>query len=282
MLDHQYLLIDKEILLDEQYVKAIDNAIPIKFLRRIQQAFEPNAPFWEEHNYQDPNIGYFSYLYSLDQEPSNLIEQIISFIWNKAKKYFPILSEAKMSEWWAHCRPHHDGHQLHFDSENEGQGTVRHPLVSTVLYLSEGIGGPTLVTTQKLKGSLATHGWFIYPKINRLTMFNANVLHGVIPGRGLDPNANHRRISFMIGFWTSITPHPRLDGKPGAAQPFPYDKKNDKKWIQQVMRKQQSHGKKLRTMNVTPTIVPKIWESVIDPDKPIPTLPPYQTCFQGF
>lgn len=44
-------------------------------------------------------------------------------------------------EWWAHCRDHTSGHQLHFDSENEGVGIggqVRHPLFSAVVYLSEG------------------------------------------------------------------------------------------------------------------------------------------------
>jgi hypothetical protein len=33
---------------------------------------------------------------------------------------------------------HPSGHQLHFDSENEGRGGVRHPVASAVLYLSQG------------------------------------------------------------------------------------------------------------------------------------------------
>jgi len=54
------------------------------------------------------------------------------------------------AEWWAHCRRHAEGHQLHLDSLDEGKGYVRHPLVSCVLYLSEsqGVGGPTLMTDQ--------------------------------------------------------------------------------------------------------------------------------------
>src|SRR4051812_969890 len=43
---------------------------------------------------------------------------------------------ATHAEWWAHCRPHASGHQLHFDSDDEGRGGVRNPSVSTVLYLS--------------------------------------------------------------------------------------------------------------------------------------------------
>jgi hypothetical protein len=40
-------------------------------------------------------------------------------------------------QWWAHCRPHSSGHQLHFDSDDEGRGSVRNPIISTVLHLSE-------------------------------------------------------------------------------------------------------------------------------------------------
>jgi hypothetical protein len=32
-------------------------------------------------------------------------------------------------------------------SDDEGRGGVRNPLVSTVIYLTDSIGGPTLVTT---------------------------------------------------------------------------------------------------------------------------------------
>jgi len=119
---------------------------------------------------------------------------------------YPEVGEATHAEWWAHCRPHASGHQLHFDSEDEGRGTVRHPIVSTVLYLTEGIGGPTLVTNQRLGDNLAERGWLAHPGLNRLTMFKGNVLHGVIPGRGIAPvptaeSGKARRITFMCAFW---------------------------------------------------------------------------------
>lgn len=53
--------------------------------------------------------------------------------------HFPAIKRATAVEWWAHCRGHSSGHQLHFDSDDEGAGGVRNPLVSTVLYLT---GGP--------------------------------------------------------------------------------------------------------------------------------------------
>lgn len=61
---------------------------------------------------------------------------------------------------------------------------VRNPIVSTVLYLSEGVGGPTLVTTQHLQDTmLAARGWLAFPKLNRLVAFDGSYLHGVVPGR---------------------------------------------------------------------------------------------------
>jgi hypothetical protein len=61
---------------------------------------------------------------------------------------------------------------------------VRNPIVSTVLYLSEGVGGPTLMTNQYLEDTkLAARGWLAFPKLNRLVVFDGSYLHGVIPGR---------------------------------------------------------------------------------------------------
>jgi len=268
---------------ENKYVVAIDNALPLSMLQYMQDKFQPDSFFWSEHDYANLNTGYFSYLYSLRGEPSNGLEQVIQHIWKLVIKYFPQVKTATIAEWWAHCRPHPDGHQLHFDSENEGQGVVRHPLVSIVLYLSEGIGGPTLVTNQKLGGTLGTEGWIVFPKVNRLTMFDASVLHGVIPGRGPNPDPTKRRISFMIGFWTSITPHPRDDGKPGAAQPFPISK--EKKWVQSVIKKNKKWESNLRSSSfASPIALPRVWENVEHPQQPIPLtfIPPYQSCFQGF
>lgn len=101
------------------------------------------------------------------------------------------VAAATTVEWWAHCRPHTSGHQLHFDSDDEGCGGARHPLLSVVLFLGGGglVGGPTLVTDQLLGGPLASRGWLVGPSDNRLVAFDARVLHGVIPGRGVSPEA---------------------------------------------------------------------------------------------
>jgi len=52
---------------------------------------------------------------------------------------FPfLLSSQYTAEWWVHSRPHSNGHQLHFDSDETrimAGRTPQHPIVSTVLYL---------------------------------------------------------------------------------------------------------------------------------------------------
>ena len=81
--------------------------------------------------------------------------------------------EARRVEWWAHSRAHPSGHQLHFDSDNEGEAGLRHPIVTSVCYLSEGVGGPTLITEQRPHDArLACNGWLVAPKTNRFVVFD--------------------------------------------------------------------------------------------------------------
>ena len=130
------------------------------------------------------------------------------------------------AEWWVHSRTHSSGHQPHFDSDETRIMSGRapaHPIVSTVLCLNDSIGGPTVVTNQRLAGPLATEGYMVLPKLNRMVMFDAQYLHGVIPGRGFnpDPHNNQRRLTFMVGFWKEIAAKDRGLDTAGPGQPFP-------------------------------------------------------------
>ena len=120
---------------------------------------------------------------------------------------------------------------MHFDTDNEGHGGVlKHPIVSTALYLTGDAGGPTLVTTQRAGDEqLASAGYLCTPNTNRILMFDGTLLHAVLPGSGIVPGADEataststtpRRISLMIAFWPSIRERP--SPQPSAARPFPY------------------------------------------------------------
>eukprot|EP00775_Hariotina_reticulata_P007157 gene7157-7372_t len=222
-----------------RFLQVVDHAVPQELLHHLQQAFAPSAPFWSEHCYG--RVGYFSYFFALDAPRTSSMHQLAQHLQQLAARYFPAVAEAKYAEFWAHCRRHSSGHQLHFDSDDEGQGGVRNPIISTVLYLSthsgndsglesdqlqsagathhtdnssssssnddcrqDFVGGPTLVTNQELGGSLATHGWLAFPAVNRLTMFDGRFLHGVVPGRGPSPSTEGRRCTLMVAFWKKL------------------------------------------------------------------------------
>jgi hypothetical protein len=140
------------------------------------------------------------------------------------KPFAPLAQRCTHVEMWAHNRPHVTGHQLHFDSDNEGQGDrIRHPVVSCILYLSESASSapitttttttttsatlsstssssststttsssfsmspPSLITNQRrVSHRAADKGWLIVPKLRRLAVFDGRVLHGVLPGQGV-------------------------------------------------------------------------------------------------
>ena len=92
------------------------------------------------------------------------------------------------------------------------------------------------MTDQLISGPLASTGWICHSKENRLAMFDASYLHGVIPGRGLPgPQCSKqgaatsssssssggtavgsaRRLTFMVGFWKEIAAKDRGVDMPG-------------------------------------------------------------------
>ncbi|KAI8839274.1 hypothetical protein BC829DRAFT_492846 [Chytridium lagenaria] len=215
---------------DIPFIKALDRALPPAALHHMRKTFSPRSPFWSEHRY-GIGIPYFSYIHPLHTPPKTALDQIIHQLHANAISLFPAAAEAKYAEWWAHCRPHADGHQFHFDSDDEGRervegGKPHHPIVSSVLYLTEveGLGGPTVVTNQRIGDGLATRGWMVAPRLNRFAVFDGKVLHGVVPGRGFWPNNDDRRVTFMVAFWDDINVKASRNETPGSSRPFPYSK----------------------------------------------------------
>lgn len=197
-----------------------------KILSNVFQS--PSADYWKKHNYAiEPPSPYVSYVIPLSSYAEyGFIGKLVHRIYKcpKLRKKFPLLRKAKFVEMWAHNRPHASGHQLHFDSDDEGRSRskknknecnsnngdhdkddnidcndeedrIRNPIISTILYLNSiecgNVGGPSLVTTQNIRqqqSSLAgISGFLSYPKPKRLVAFNGKMLHGVIPGKGVCP-----------------------------------------------------------------------------------------------
>ena len=286
----------------------LDDALPTSMLDHLHACFAPDADFWKSHKYCSPDTGYFSYSHALHfaKQPTTQWEQILLTLRTVvAKRVRPDVARATHVEWWAHCRPHSNGHQLHFDSDAEGKldahGQPRHPIASCVLYLSSDdasrVGGPTLVTTQRRGDSaLCTAGWLGYPTFGRLLSFDGGVLHSVVPGRGPSPAPGKRRVTLMVAFWDGIDIVP--GDKPGASRPFPARDAGDTPvWVTQL-----SGGSTLRDDWEADAVLAR--QAKLVPLRPLPRvwadadearntadgvalaqlhgMPHYDTCFQGF
>ena len=226
-------------------VRAFDGAVPPGTLARLRRVFAPDSAFWDEHGYHEEGCGFFSYAHDLTRfperfydhdgfrgpmrgvsesggKPSNLMDVVIARVRAVVSRAFPAAAEATAAEWWAHSRPHASGHQMHFDSDDEGapvastqsnanRRTIRHPICSAVVFVTGGVGGPTLVTDQRDDAKrLARNGWLVAPVAGRVAVFDGECLHGVMPGRGLVSKRvsrdgfEPRRVTLMIAFWRDV------------------------------------------------------------------------------
>ena len=292
--------------------RIIDGFLSDIELERLRSVFSsPSANYWTIHNYRvEPPSPYFSYVIPLAEMRNNggpankfgfirtLIEKILSCPMLVEK--FAELPDAQFVEMWSHNRPHASGHQMHFDSDDEGRGGVKNPIISTILYITaceqvkndvddctSYTGGPSLVTNQKLEsGSLATRGWLAYPKPKRLVAFDGRYLHGVVPGKGVSTK-NSRRVTLMFAFWKDLKVRRGIG--PGSARPFPI-KKNDNtipEWaskltdqINEIEMKQTANETYKETC---PIELDTIYEELNGkPWKTSIEMPSYDEVFQGF
>ncbi|KAI9020529.1 hypothetical protein DFJ74DRAFT_131379 [Hyaloraphidium curvatum] len=307
-----------------RFVRVLDGILTEPMLEFLGKLFGRESDFWTSHGYNPfSSTGYFSYLEPLDrladgaQKQSRMFSTIVSHLAKTATALFPHLFSGQgarpltTAEWWAHSRPHSSGHQLHFDSENEGitpletahgSNAPRHPVVSCIVFLSPdpAPGGPTLMTDQTLatKDLDDVKGWLAYGKRGRVAFFDARYLHGVIPGRmAAEMGADARRATFMVGLWDKVAKQePRPDGKlGGASQAFPpkYAEGKDLDWVRLIAK----------TPAEKPAAVPvveeldhleqpvvavegKVWERLTRPPKDkrgsVKDIAAYEDCFQGF
>jgi hypothetical protein len=238
-----------------RYAACFDGILRNSLLRRLDTSFGPTSKFWRHHDYSDGSGGkdpspYFSYIVPINNGDSTsqqtALDVIIRRIQTQTSEVFPDVNECKYCEWWAHCRPHSSGHQLHFDSDDEGRDGVRNPVCSTVINLSsdDGMGGETLVTTQTSSGrALATKGWLCSNKRNRLLVFRGDLLHGVVPGPRVAARATDdivltkeearegRRVTFMVAFWKDI----RIQDEEGHGSARPFSRVAGEEWAKPLV-----------------------------------------------
>jgi hypothetical protein len=289
----------------EEPCMILDNFLHPLELQHLQDTLQdPDASFWKDHGYQvEPPSPYFSYVMDLRKKGT---DHGHGFLGDLAKQIqqlprlvhtFPQLAQAQMVEVWAHNRPHASGHQLHFDSDDEGRGGVRNPVCSAILYLSDDpkIGGPSLVTNQRLTSThLATKGWLAHPQPRRLVIFDGGVLHGVIPGKGVPAACNSassaaptkngdRRVTLMMAFWKDI--QVRDEPTPGSARPFPRHSKDQPTWVKELLSSQKRvFAERPGCLEVVrPIALSTVYETLAgEPWTRDMGMPDYDQVFQGF
>jgi methyl-CpG-binding domain protein 4 len=279
----------------EDVARVYDDALDARALRFLGDAFARRgaSTFWIAHDYYAPETGFFSYVHDVPSRRENKMDAVVDMVKDVASRAFPGVKRARYAEWWAHSRPHTDGHQLHFDSHDEGLGEVRHPICSAVVFVDGCCGGPTLVTNQKdTSAELASRAWLVYPKTGRVAVFNGDYLHGVVPGRvaddGFDPEfASRRRITLMISFWEDMDVHHSWTPA-GSARPFPPRDAPGVSWRSRFdfAADDDFAAEAAVGVEVLPVVVERPWDRVRrddgDDDDDASALPAYDDCFQGF
>ena len=277
--------------------RVFDGVLDGSSLATLSAAYVPqDAPYWTVHGYcVEPPTPYFSYVLPLGEDMSRFgaLGTLALAVREATRQGFgdAAANRVKYAEVWAHNRPHASGHQMHFDSDDEGRGGIRNPVVGSIFYLTSGVGGPSLVTDQKFGAeALATTGWFCWPSTNRLVVFDGKVLHGVVPGKGFrkDTGTSHegRRVTLMVALWEHI--QVRDEPVQGSARPYPSLDREDQRvhapWVQQLCST--APEKQLdptRWQPMAPVKLDHIWET-LEGEKWDSTrgMPSYDEAFQGF
>lgn len=161
--------------------------------------------------------------------PTSLAEQVCEYLLRYGGADLPV--DICGLEWWVHSRPAGGKMHFHFDRDEglwEEENLMRHPVLSSVLYISD-IGGPTLIVHQQCD---QTHtslipgepegGTLFEVDPNCWATFDGSLLHGVCntaqcerrcrdlelddPGV-YDDDDDPRRITLLVNFWDKEIKH---------------------------------------------------------------------------
>lgn len=169
----------------------IRDFLPSNYLERMKEIFKPGGLFWKETGYPPPS--FYSFYIRKPLKSRNVLEQVIFDIMLKRLSETYDTSNIVGGEFWAHTRSGGSslGHQLHYDTDElrlEKEKILKHPAISSVLYLSSE-GGNTLVFDDEKT-------YVVKPEAGKFMAFKGDRLHGVLPCKG-----SGRRTTFMVGFW---------------------------------------------------------------------------------
>ena len=112
------------------------------------------------------------------------------------------------AEWWVQVRAGTETIGFHYDKDEAMaslHSTMKHPLISTVTYLSD-LGAPTLIFNQTTDGNNETPdipavGYISYPQPNRHITFSGDLQHGVLGSASKSGRGGAGRVTLLINWW---------------------------------------------------------------------------------
>jgi hypothetical protein len=283
--------------------------LPADLYQAMLKTFAPGAAFWKESDYT--HRGYYSFFSDYNNQKKqttttrskNLVEQvIIDHLLPRAQQILPLDQANQICgfEWWVHTRQvqAHLGHNLHFDTDEallNQEGKITHPLLSSVLYLTGGDdqeAGATIVLDQTPDAKqVADKCWKSFPKDNSFLVFPGNLLHGVLPCPGNEPQETTvpstnptelsqaacwkelsnmppttNRLTFMVGFWTRNVPEKMKERHLyGPCGPLP-PATDEHTWVKEIQKQVvKTTTPAPKTMDDTVVSLPSVspaWEAI--------------------
>ncbi len=183
-----------------------DAALPEPQFRRLLRAIRGLKDERLSSTYQT------TFWFPLGTEPSNLVEEAVLSL----RPLIPMPKGVTGVEWWL-SRMRTDDVRVDFHQDRDEKlalagGPLKHPAVSSLLYLNAVKGGALVVTEQlpdEENPSLAPQpldGDLAAPKRNRLVHFAGNLTHGVldagngVPGARKSPRGS-LRLAVVMNWW---------------------------------------------------------------------------------
>jgi hypothetical protein len=178
----------------------VDNAISIGLFDQLRHLLchdvEPR-----DAQYGIGSHTHDTFWYELSTPPKLVVEVAIQ----QMRAYLPDMHAVIGAEWWLLSVDARKGLPWHFDVDLERarQSKWAHPLISSVLYLTEE-GGPTVVAEQRADDQgerVPEHPSRCYvftPKLNRFSAFSGDLWHGVAAA---STNRSTVRRTLLVNWW---------------------------------------------------------------------------------
>jgi hypothetical protein len=178
----------------------VDNAIPIGLFDQLRRLLRHDVAACEAQ-YGIGSHTHDTFWYELSTSPKTVVEVAIQ----QLRAYLPDMHAVIGAEWWLLSVGASKGLPWHFDVDLERarQSKWAHPLISSVLYLTEE-GGPTVVAEQRADDQgervpqYPSRCYVFTPKLNRFSAFSGDLWHGVAAA---STNQSAVRRTLLVNWW---------------------------------------------------------------------------------